>query len=414
MLKSVRNGLAIIALSLIASVAFAQNQCPGFNAAKNTNLACELATGLRATVQDQAGLSSLTSIYVTMGTQLSQLPIAAAASSSGITIGASGLPTVSTEGLGTILTQRGTTVGKHKFLLSFNFQRFVFQSVDGVDLKKMPFVFNSYSDASGNKLFITDTSAISFRVNQYTTIATFGLTNKVDVAFILPFSQVGLDTGTQGTLISITPATTPAVTSTALTPNPLALPGSATGLGDVRVNVKGSLLGSESKNSLAIGGEIRFPTGDAANFLGTGAYGIKPYLIWSRRGRVTPNVNIGYQWNGASILSFNDNLPSSFLYSGGADVRATKRLTLTAELLGQYVIDAPRVKLVSVTIPNGVGTYQNATSYKGGYFSDNAAFGFKVNPFKGLILSSSALFKLDNNGLRQRHVVPLFGVAYRF
>src|SRR6185369_11179049 len=124
MLKSVRNGLAIIlALCAVASVSQAQTQCPGFNAAKNTNLACELATGLRATVQDQAGLASLTSIYVTMGTQLSQLPIAAAASSSGITIGASGLPTVSTEGLGTILTQRGTTVGRHKFLLSFNFQR---------------------------------------------------------------------------------------------------------------------------------------------------------------------------------------------------------------------------------------------------------------------------------------------------
>ena len=345
-----------------------------------------------------------------MGTQLSQLPIASAASVSGITIGASGLPTVSTDSLGTILTQRGKTIGKHKLLLSFTFQRFVFEKVDGVDLKSFPIVVNFFPGQ--NNVYLQDTSRINFRIDQFTTLGTFGLTDKIDVTLIVPFSRVDLNTATTATLHSIG-GTPPAVTSTLITPDPLYLPGSASGIGDVRVNVKANVLGSEGKTSMAVGGEVRFPTGDELNYLGTGAYGIKPYLVISRRGRVTPNVNIAYQWNGSSILNFNQNLPAAFLYSGGADFRVDKRLTLTAEFLGQYVINAPRVAPQTVTIPV-LGPRPSVTTFNESYASDNVAFGFKLNPFKNLILSASALAKLDQNGLRQRTVVPLFGAAYRF
>jgi hypothetical protein len=81
--------------------------------------------------------------------------------------------------------------------------------------------------------------------------------------------------------------------------------------------------------------------------------------------------------------------------------------------LGQYVINAPRLLVQSVAIPL-VGNRPSVKSFKGSYASDNAAFGFKLNPFKGLIMSASALVKLDTAGLRQRTVVPLFGAAYRF
>ena len=406
MFKGVR--IALICIAVCATAATLQAQCPGFNKTKNTNLACELATGLRGST-NTTEFDSLRSFYVTMGGQLSQLPIASAASVSGITIGASGLPTVSTDSLGTILTQRGKTIGKHKLLLSFNFQRFGFERADGISLKDLLFVFNPFP---GSGIFYQDNSRISFRVDQFTSLATFGLTDKIDVSFILPFSRVSLDTATTATQICIGCVLgVPQIT--ALTPDPLYLPGSASGIGDVRVNVKANVLGTEGKTSLAIGGEVRFPSGDALNFLGTGAYGIKPYLVISRRGRVTPNVSIGYQWNGSSVLNFGKNLPASFLYAGGADFRVDKRLTLTAEFLGQYVINAPRLTLQTVTIPL-VGDRSSVTTFNGSYAVDNASFGFKLNPFKNLILSASALVKLDQGGLRQRTVDPLFGAAYRF
>ena len=412
MYKGVRLVLAFIGVCAIAATS--QAQCPGYNPVKNTNLACETVTGLRGTSADPIGLAAVgTVLGVAMGTQLSQLPIASAASVSGITIGASGLPTVSTDSLGTILTQRGKTIGKHKLLLSFTFQRFVFERVDGIKLKNFPIVVNFFPGQ--NNVYLQDTSRINFRIDQFTTLGTFGLTDKIDVSVIVPFSRVNLDDATSATLHSIGYAggVATSVTSTLITPDPLYLPGSASGIGDVRVNLKANVLGSEGKTSMAVGGEVRFPTGDELNYLGTGAYGIKPYLVISRRGRVTPNVNIAYQWNGSSILNFNDNLPAAFLYSGGVDTRVDKRLTLTAEFLGQYVINAPRVTEQTVAIPV-LGTRPSATTFKASYASDNVAFGFKLNPFQNLILSASVLAKLDQNGLRQRTVVPLFGAAYRF
>src|SRR5574340_79259 len=406
MLKGARIVLVIIVIFGVAATL--QAQCPGYNPAHNTNLACEIATASRSTASDAATLSS---ISATLATQLSQLPIAAAASGTGVTIGATGLPTVSTDSLGTILTQRGRTIGRHQILLSFNFQRFGFESVDGISLHDLPVVVNYFP--AQNNVFLQDTSNISFRVDQFTAMATFGLTSRVDVSLIVPFSNVHLATATSATLHSVAYVggvpTSPS--STLITPDPLYLPGSATGIGDIRVNVKANILGAEGKTSMAIGSEVRFPSGDAVNYLGTGAYGFKPYLVISHRARLTPNVNIGYQWNGNSVLNFGTNLPASFLYSGGVDFRANRQFTLTGEFLGQYVIDAPRLTLRTIAIPL-IGNRPSVKFFKGGYAMDNAAFGFKVTPFKGLVLSASALVKLDDAGLRSR-VVPLFGAAYR-
>ena len=43
----------------------------------------------------------------------------------------------------------------------------------------------------------------------------------------------------------------------------------------------------------------------------------------------------------------------------------------------------------------------------------NAGGGFKVNLFRGLVVDASALFKLDDSGLRAKWV-PLVGISYRF
>ena len=410
MLKGARIILVLIVIFGVAATL--QAQCPGYRPPpNNTNLACEIATASRSTSSDATTLSS---ISATLATQLSQLPIAAAAAGTGITIGATGLPTVSTDSLGTILTQRGRTIGRHQLLVSFNFQRFGFESVDGISLHSLPVVVQYFPPPASNNVFLQDTSNISFRVDQYTAMATFGLTRRVDVSVIVPFSKVYLATTTRAVLHSfaVSGGVPSSPSSTPVVPDPLYLPGTAGGIGDVRVAVKANILGAEGKTSMAVGGEVRFPSGDAVNYLGTGAYGIKPYLVISRRGRLTPNVNIGYQWNGSSVLNFNDNLPASFLYSGGVDFRVNRQFTLTGEFLGQYVIDAPRLTLQTISIPL-IGDRTTVKAFKGSYAMDNAGFGFKVTPFKNLVFSASALIKLDDAGLRSK-VVPLFGAAYRF
>ncbi len=198
------------------------------------------------------------------------------------------------------------------------------------------------------------------------------------------------------------------------------LPGSATGIGDVTVNIKANVFRGE-RSRIAIGGDVRFPTGDEANYLGTGAYGIRPYVVFSRRGRLTPNVNFGYQRNFKSAPYTNNitgeklNLPSSLTYSAGVDLRVVKRFTLTSEFMGQYVLNGPRLAMGQINIPGAThNSYPTVTtSGDESYAMNNLGVGFKANPFKGLLLSTTVMFKLDDSGLRSKYVPPA-GISYRF
>lgn len=390
----------ILAVTINAVASWAQTApCPGFNPSKNVNLACEIATAAQIS---SSGTQSLGQLSPTLAAQLSQLPLTTVISGSGLTFGKSGLMTESSESLGTIWTQRGETIGRNHYFFSFNYQRFSFGSVDGISLKHL----DTFNDTGS--IGILGKNRIDLLVDQFTAMAGFGLTRHMDVSVLVPFSKVTLKAGSSGQQFD---GTNPPVPM-----DSIFLAGSATGIGDVAVNVKYNVLHAE-KSAIGLGGEVRFPTGDATNYLGTGAYGFKPYFVFSHRGRFTPNINIGYQWNGASSLFVNSagsklNLPSAFLYSGGVDYAVVRRLTVTAEFIGQAVIDGPRLVSTTATFKNqnfpGVVKTLSET-----YAMDNAGVGFKLKMFKGLLLSGSALFKLDDAGLRS-NVVPLVGLSYRF
>ena len=57
--------------------------------------------------------------------------------------------------------------------------------------------------------------------------------------------------------------------------------------------------------AIAAAVDVRTPTGNAREFLGSGAAGIKPFVAISAGKRLSSHVNMGYQWNGSSILAGN-------------------------------------------------------------------------------------------------------------
>lgn len=401
MLTRTRIILMIYAFCFAATMAFAQAPpCPGFNSSHNVNLACEIATAVRVSTSGSHTLGQLTP---TVAAELSQLPVATAISGSGFTFSAHGTP-ITTDSLGTILTQRGETLGKHKYFVSFNYQRFRFDSIDGISLKHLDTVNQAVSDST--TITVRANNRVDLLVDQFTAIGSFGLTDKIDLSLLVPFAKVTLKTLSSGTQTDS--RGTPPVQFV-----PSFFDGSANGVGDIAVNIKAHVLTwNQERASLAVGGEVRFPTGDETNFLGTGAYGVKPYVVLSRSGKkITPNINLGYQWNGTSSLFVNSrsgaqlNLPSSFLYSGGIDYSVMRRLTLSAEFLGQAVINGPRLGRDPAN--------QSITTLSSSYAMDNIGVGFKVKAYKGLLITGDALVKLDDGGLRSK-VVPLVGISYKF
>jgi len=410
-----RRVMALI-IAIGATAGISQAQCPGYNPSPNKNLACAIATSAPSQQNVQgAGQQLAGTVGSTVATQLSQLPIATTVSGAGLVFNSQLGVFEASKDMGPILTQRGDTVGRHKLFISGSYQRFNFNSVDGIDMKKLQIV--NQITVGGTSIFAAYPLRVDFRIDQFVGVATFGLTSRVDLSLILPFSKVTIKSQrTSGTLY-VLPSGATSATAASLGSN--YFPGDATGIGDVTFGVKANIFKSKSeKTSIAIGGMFRAPTGDAINYLGTGAYGLKPYIVISRHGRITPNVSLAYQWNGVSELNVDrttgksQSLPSSFMYSGGVDIQVVRRLSIAGELLGQAVINGPRL-FSSTTKVDGTTTLPTVDATNSTYSMHNASFGLKVNPFKGLLISGSALVKLDDAGLRA-NVVPMLGIAYRF
>jgi hypothetical protein len=187
---------------------------------------------------------------------------------------------------------------------------------------------------------------------------------------------------------------------------------------------------------LAVGLEVRIPTGDEYNLLGSGATGFKPYIVYSRLGkRWHPHANFGYQWNGESVLNLSASgtklrLPDSLSYSGGVDYSVTRRLTLVGDFVGEHFFDTSTVVsaqlATSANVP-GLGpacpnTNCNPLTGKvstmgvrnnSSFDEDNLAVGIKVNPVGKLVISANVLIKLNDAGLRANYV-PLVGISYKF
>jgi hypothetical protein len=382
-------------------------------------------TSISATAQSTCGSTKLyclipTAFHTTtatfnffneaFGTQVSQLPLATPASGFIFTFDKSlGVYTASNESFGPILTERAETIGRHKLYVAFTYQHFGFDEIDGTNLKNVPIVF-AFPSVQHPSVLTATTNRVDAKIDQYAAFASFGLTNRIDVSVAIPFERVSMGVSSKGTEYS--------TTTTAKTSFQEFLPGSASGIGDLVLAAKGTAFKGEHFR-LALGTEVRLPSGDERNFLGSGAVGVKPYIVLSRRGRIAPHLDMGYQWNGNSFLATDQNgkkqqLPTFFSYSGGADIGVSKRLTVVADLLGQRFFDAPQISSPkSVSIPNQTGSFSSVEPLTGSYSADNLGLGVKVSPVGHLLITANVLIKLDHGGLRSK-VVPMAGLSYSF
>jgi hypothetical protein len=159
------------------------------------------------------------------------------------------------------------------------------------------------------------------------------------------------------------------------------------------------------------------PSGDAYNYLGSGALGIKPFLVLSvAYGRLSPHFNLGYQWNAKSVLAgdlatgYKRHLPSQIPYAAGVDVGISRRLTLDFDVLGQELINADRINVTRYT-NDGANFADLGPVRKGAANITNGSFGIKLNPAGRLLFYANVLFKMNDAGIRGS-VAPLFGLTY--
>ncbi len=332
------------------------------------------------------------------GIELSFLPVMSPASGIAFTFDPQlGVVVPSRESLGPILSDRADTIGRNRVFLGFAYQHFGFDSFDGRPLRQ--------SFGAGTLASITDLT-----VDQYTSYLGYGVTSRVEVSAIIPVKTVTF--AANGLMVtSIDPLTF--ATTLGLAPE---VSRQQSGVGDITFRVKGTVWKRE-RGGVAAGVDLRTPTGDALNFLGAGAYGVKPFVAASfgkSLGKVylAPHLNLGFEFNGTSILGSplvgqEGRLPRRLNYAVGAEVGLGKRVTGTAEFTGDRLFNAEKL-VVPVT-----GTVDMVTITSRSINLTNASLGAKVNPFGHLVLTGNLTWRLNNAGLRAR-LVPLVGASYTF
>jgi hypothetical protein len=368
-----------------------------------------------------------TQFNVALATQLLTVPFPSPASGYTYEFDESlGVFTRSTQSFGPILSERAETIGKGKFTFGFAYQRFKFDSIEGVSLGSVPAVFthDDFELGGGRSDVVNTVNEIQADFSRFIAFMTFGITEHLDISAAVPIVDASLRATSHTQVVRVGTASDPSIhyfddgQGAIGDTRDFDASGSASGLGDILLRLKATAPRS-GPTRLAFLTDVRFPTGDEEDLLGSGAWGVKALVVVSwELGRFSPHLNVGYQWNGESILGGDitsgqkADMPDQFLYAGGVDVGVHKNLTLVADLIGQKVVDAPRLVQKTFTAADG-STFDQVGFERGSYYVNDLSVGLKVRAGGSLLLDVNLLIRLDDAGLRA-DFSPLVGFEYSF
>ena len=392
------------------------------------NSLASLAGGVSHSAHFNSGFESEFSQFGTALTgQIVSLPLPAPAS--GFTYQFDpglGVFTRSTSSFGPILAERADTIGARRVSIGFAYQRLAFDSIENIDLQSVPAVF-THDNAElrgGREDVITTVNSIDSEVSRSAAFITYGVTNDLDVSIAVPYITTDIVVTSDATVRRIG-TTVPeihffrAVDDSIGDRRIYTAFGHASGIGDITIRMKQAIKKSP-RNGIALGLDLRLPTGDENNLLGTGAPAVQPFAAWSATyGTFAPHINLGYQWNGSSTLAgdieagVSADLPDVAVYALGAVVAVHPRVTLALDVLGRYIIDSPRVRLEDFVALDGHSVYPNIAFDTGSINELSSAVGLKINVAGRLLLNTNLLMRLNSEGLRDK-ISPLVGVEYAF
>ena len=375
--------------------------------------------------------SEFTQFNTALANQLASLPFPSPASGFTYTFDpASGVFTRSAQSFGPILAERAETIGRRKFTFGFSYQRFTFDSIENGDLNQVRAVFTHeesrqtllHESIKFVKDIVTTVNTIKSTFDQSTLYSSYGITDWLDASLAVPIVHASLQASSSayidrvsGSAPNIHFFSDPSAPGGFGNTKNYSNAASATGIGDVTIRVKGRVKKWEHAG-VAVGMDFRLPTGDEMNLLGSGTAGYRPFAAISfGYHRISPHVNIGYQFNGDSVLAGDPvtgtkaPFPDQFNYIAGTDIGVTRRLTVAFDVLGQRASNAQRLFRETY-----VGTSWETIGFRTDTLHTlDGAIGIKYNPFGGLLLNCNFMFQMNDSGLRDK-LTPLFGAAYTF
>jgi hypothetical protein len=365
-----------------------------------------------------------------IGSNVANIPVSATSGGSTFSFQA-GVPIRTSTSAGPIFGERAQTLGRGRVLLGLSRTGVHFKTLRGVDLDHVRFTFtHANSDFPGcDSIAGGDCSLLGVPALENETIdldlgldvrltvtgflLTYGLTNRVDVGVVLPLVSVFLDGASNAQITPFGPP--PAVHFFGGTPDdPIltasrSVSGSTTGLGDVDARLKVNLRQAEPL-SVAILGDVRFPTGSESNLLGSGAFAARGLAIFSARfGNFTPHANLGYLYRGGEFET------DAVLATVGFDHLMAPWATLAIDIISQLQVGDSPLQVpgpVEIQAPYHRTIVPTVIPDERDDIVDGS-LGLKLTAARGLTVLGNGSWSLNRGGLRA-NVIWTAGLEYNF
>jgi hypothetical protein len=296
------------------------------------------------------------------------------------------------DAFGPFFTERVLQNGRGQMTVGLTYQFSNFSSLQGADLETGTFPTNAARLAGVGQPFSVDTLQLKLKSRTVTTVASYGITDRLAVGGSVPFVTVrfsGTRMRTEGERSTLQSTQS----------------GSATGIGDVTLNTRYAVAGSGLRG-VAIGADLRLPTGREVDLLGSGKAAARMLGIGSwEEGRLGVNVNGGIGVGGASREIF---------WSSATTFAAAPRVTIVGEILGRRLSELSLVRDVYQPHPLVVGVEtMRWLPANSGVHTTLLVTGAKWNVASSWLLNTNLLIRVTDAGLRAR-VTPAISLDYDF
>jgi hypothetical protein len=306
-------------VTLLATAALATLPCAAFAQQTMRDVLGFLFTNRSVATDDfqrdeQAAAATRDAIVRLLQAELSTLPITSPAT--GFTYRLD--PTIgsdvrSSSSFGPFFLQRSLTIGRNQTSIDVSYQTAHFTRLDGRALRDGTLVATA-SRLRGESLpFDIEQLSLELDARTFTASATHGLTDRIDLTVAVPLVSLALRGARTDVYRGL-----PSLQATA--------DATASGLGDILVGGKYNVW-RRGGSGMAMGADVRLPTGDEQNLLGTGKASVAPRLIGSLdRDRVAVHGELGFVSGGLS---------DAVEYGGAVSFVPSGRVTIGVEVLGR-------------------------------------------------------------------------------
>jgi hypothetical protein len=292
------------------------------------------------------------------------------------------------DSFGPFFAERGVTAGAGQVSVGFTARFAKYTHLDGQDLRDGTFVTSGNWFRDEAAPFDIEQLTLDLETRTFTSFANVGITDRLDVGVALPLVSVSLS----GSRVN---------TYRGRAQEQARADAAATGIGDMAVRAKYRIVDARSAAGVAALFEVRLPTGDADNLLGSGeasarALGIASFEVGHG---VAIDLNAGGTWGG---------LASELQYRSAVSVSAAPRVTLVGELLGRRLDGVGEIRTARAPHP----TFSGADTIRLIAVGDSthnatALGGIKWNVASTWLISGSVSRQLGDRGLRSGTAVQI-------